>query len=112
VERHGFVWRVQPGKGEEYVRRHATIWPQLADRLRAAGVTNFTIYLHGELVFGHLEVANFGALAEQLRDDPVSIAWETEMAELLEYPKLDADTGWPERLTLVWDLATDNPPAR
>jgi L-rhamnose mutarotase len=95
----------------EYVRRHATIWPELADRLRAAGVANFTIYLHGELVFGHLEVTDFAALAEQLREDPVGVAWEEQMADLLDYPKLDTATGWPERLTLVWDLASHNPPA-
>jgi L-rhamnose mutarotase len=109
MERHGFVWRVRPGRGDEYLQRHATIWPELADRLRDAGLANFTIYLHGELVFGHLEAPDFAAVAEQLRHDPVSIAWEEEMADLLEYPNADEETGWPERLTLVWDLATHNP---
>jgi L-rhamnose mutarotase len=110
MERHGFVWRVRPGKRSEYLRRHATIWPELAGRLRATGVANFTIYLVGDVVFGHLEVEDFAALAERLQDDPVSVAWEEEMRALLEYPNADAETGWPERATLVWDLATDNPP--
>lgn len=109
MERHGFVWRVRPGKEQEYLRRHATIWPELAERLRTAGVANFTIYLHGELVFGHLEVADFDILTEQLRDDPVSVSWEEAMEGLLDYPDADVDTGWPQRITLVWDLSTHNP---
>jgi len=30
--------------------------------------------------------------------------WEEEMADVLEYPNADPETGWPERLPEVWSL--------
>jgi len=44
VERVGHIWRVRPGKLEEYARGHAEIWPELDALLREAGVTRYTIY--------------------------------------------------------------------
>lgn len=34
-----------PGQREEYARRHRAIWPELAEALRAAGVSDYWIFL-------------------------------------------------------------------
>ena len=104
MERIGHVWRVRPGQAEEYDRRHATVWPELAARLREAGVTTYTIYRWGEIVFSHLEVESYAALVERFAGDPVSELWEAEFAGILEYPNADPESGWPERLHEVWSL--------
>jgi predicted dehydrogenase/L-rhamnose mutarotase len=104
AHRLGLVWRVKPGKAEEYARRHKEIWPALRELMVAHGATSFSIYLWGEIVFGQLECADFPALARALADDPVSLAWEAQFEDILEYPNADPETGWPERLREVWSL--------
>jgi L-rhamnose mutarotase len=104
VERVGNVWRVRPGMAEEYRRRHATVWPEIDALLREVGVERYTIYLWGDLVFSHLEVPSYAELCRRFGGDPVAQRWEDEMGELIEYPDLDPETGWPERLVEVWSL--------
>jgi L-rhamnose mutarotase len=106
-ERIGHVWRVKPGRAEEYLRRHRSIWPELAELLREAGVRSYTIYLNGDLVFSHMEVVDYGRMIARLARDPISARWEEEFADLLEYPNADPDSGWPERAIEVWDLGSD-----
>jgi L-rhamnose mutarotase len=103
-ERVGHVWRVKPGCAEEYRRRHRTIWPELETLLRSAGVLGYTIYLHGELVFSHMEVENYDALVDRLAHDPLAERWEEQFADILEYPDADPRTGWPRRAVEVWTL--------
>jgi len=105
-ERIGHIWRVRPGKGDEYLRRHRSIWPELAALLRTAGVRRYTIYLCGDLVFSHMEVDDYARMLDLLAHNPVAIRWEEQFADILEYPNADRKTGWPERATKVWDLET------
>jgi L-rhamnose mutarotase len=100
----GHVWRVRPGMGAEYDRRHADVWPELEDLMRRAGVVRYSIYRWGEVVFSHMEVEDYARLVERYGDDPVSARWEAEFDDLLEFPGADPATGWPERLTEVWSL--------
>jgi L-rhamnose mutarotase len=104
MERVGHVWRVRPGMGDEYRRRHATVWPEIDALLREAGVERYTIYAWGDVVFSHLEVPSYAALVERFNGDPIAQRWEEEMADVLEYPNADPATGWPERLPEVWSL--------
>ena len=108
TERIGHVWRVRPGKASEYLRRHRSIWPELAALLRDAGVHSYTIYLSGDLVFSHMKVDDYAHMVELVGHDPVAVRWEEQFADILEYPNADPGTGWPERATEVWDLETDD----
>lgn len=104
MEHVGNVWRVRPGKAEEYARRHATIWPELDALLREAGVHTYVIYAWGELLVSHMAVEDYDRLVRIFNDHPLAQRWEEEMAELIEYPNADPETGWPERLTEIWSL--------
>lgn len=79
-----FVLHVRPGRTEEYRRRHAQIWPEMAAALKAAGIVHYDIFLDepGLRVFGH-----------QLRlrppdpdapEDPVILQWRESMADVLD----------------------------
>ena len=103
-ERVGHVWRVKPGCADEYLRRHRTIWPELATLLRSTGVRSYTIYLHGDLVFSHMEVDDYASLLEKVTRDPVAAKWEAHFEDILEYPDADPETGWPTSATEVWTL--------
>jgi L-rhamnose mutarotase len=105
VERIGHVWRVKPGRAADYLELHRTIWPELEALLRAGGVRGYTIYLHGELVFSHMEVDDYARLIEHVAGDPVATRWEEQFADILEYPDADPESGWPRRAIEVWTLS-------
>ena len=48
MERVGFTMRLLPGREAEYRRRHAEVWPEMLDALKAAGVRDYWIFLHGD----------------------------------------------------------------
>ena len=100
--RIGHVWRIRDGFEEEYTRRHATVWPALEQRFRELGVSEYSIYRWGNVVFSHMEVDDYDVLVRDYATDPVALAWEEEFGELLEYP--NGVGGWPEQLELVWSL--------
>ena len=104
TERVGHVWRIKPGRRDDYLRMHATIWPELERLLREAGVTSYTIYLQNDTVFSHMDVEDYDRLVERVNGDPISERWEAQFTDILEYPNADPHNGWPERLTEVWHL--------
>jgi L-rhamnose mutarotase len=108
TERIGHLWRVKPGRANEYRERHRSIWPELAALLRSAGVRSYTIYLHGDLVFSHMEVDDYRRMLEKVATDPVATRWEEHFEDILEYPDVDVATGWPVAAVEVWDLNAES----
>ena len=41
MERVGFTMRLRPGQEAEYRRRHAAVWPEMLDALKAAGARDY-----------------------------------------------------------------------
>lgn len=52
-----FLWkgRVMPGKLEEYIRKHEEIWPEMIEMMKAAGLSNYSIWNNGSEVIGYYE---------------------------------------------------------
>ena len=65
VERVCFLGRVRPGRLAEYRQRHAAVWPEMLDALRAAGWANYSLFLTDDgLLVGYLETDDY-AVAQQ-----------------------------------------------
>ena len=45
MEQIAFTMRLHPGQAEEYRRRHDAIWPELVALLKAAGISDYSIFL-------------------------------------------------------------------
>jgi len=43
--RNAFVMKLKPGFEAEYKKRHDKIWPELAAELKAAGISDYSIFL-------------------------------------------------------------------
>jgi L-rhamnose mutarotase len=84
TQRSAFVLRVHPERIEEYVHAHRHVWPEMLDALRDAGIRNYTIFRHGNQMFGYYEADDLEAAARYLADQGVSARWQDAMAELLE----------------------------
>lgn len=84
TERSAFVLRVRPDKLEEYIRAHRDVWPEMLEALRGAGIRNYTIFRHGNQMFGYFEADDLAAAERHLTQQDVSTRWQDAMAELLE----------------------------
>jgi L-rhamnose mutarotase len=84
TQRSAFVLRVRPDKIDEYVEAHRNVWPELLDALRRAGIRNYTIFRHGNEVFGYFEADDLDAAGAYMATEKVNTRWQDAMAELLE----------------------------
>jgi L-rhamnose mutarotase len=104
MERVGFTMRLLPGQEAEYRRRHAAVWPEMLDALRAAGARNYSIFLHGVDLFAYLEVDDFDAFRASMATTEINDRWQAEMASLID-PLTDPETGFHQRLEEIFHLA-------
>lgn len=102
TERIALHTRLKPGKEAEYERVHAKIPDDLDPRLRAAGVTAWSIWRSGRDLFHLVEVDDYRAMRLALADDPANIRWQETMSHLLEVE--DDYSGDDSGIPLVWAL--------
>ena len=103
MERIGFVMRLLPGAEAEYRQRHAEVWPEMLDELRAAGARNYSIFLRGDDLFGYLEVEDLRRFQESLAASEINARWQADMGLLID-PLTDPATGFHQRLDEVFHL--------
>jgi L-rhamnose mutarotase len=101
TQRSAFVLRVRPDKIDEYVEAHRSVWPEMLDALRGAGIRNYSIFRAGTEVFGYFEADDLAAAERYLAGQEVSARWQDAMAGLLEERVPD---GGPPRLPEVFRL--------
>jgi L-rhamnose mutarotase len=84
LERVGFAMQLHAGAREEYKRRHDAIWPELAERLRESGISNYSIFLdeRSNMLFAYLERSADHAM-EALPDQPIMREWWAYMRDLM-----------------------------
>jgi L-rhamnose mutarotase len=83
TQRSAFVLKVRPEKVDEYVEAHRDVWPEMLDALRAAGIRNYTIFRHGNEMFGYFESDDLDAAGRYLAGQEANARWQDAMAELL-----------------------------
>ena len=85
MERVAFKMKLKPGFEEEYKRRHDQIWSQLKALLKAAGISEYSIYLDESTnsLFGVLKAADRKTL-DDLPKDPVMQKWWAYMSDIMD----------------------------
>jgi L-rhamnose mutarotase len=77
--------RLKPGNVAEYKRRHEEIWPELAQALRAAGLSDYSIFLDEKtLTLFAVQTQAEGNRVADLPNHPVVKRWWDYMAPLME----------------------------
>ena len=103
MRRYCFTLQVDPSRLEEYRRRHAAVWPEMLEALRAAGARDYTIFLDGDRLFAYLVVDDFDAFRTAMAATEVNDRWQADMAALID-PQTDPATGFHRRLDEVFHL--------
>ena len=85
MEHIAWKGRIKPGCKAEYQRRHAEIWPEMVEVLKAAGICNYSIFYCNDELFGYYECAKGVAYAEKVQaESPVVDRWNDYMKDILE----------------------------
>lgn len=80
-----FTMKLKPGMIAEYKRRHDEIWPELVRTLRAAGISDYSIFLdEATLTLFAVQKQSDGSTASDLPNHPVIKQWWAYMAPLME----------------------------
>jgi L-rhamnose mutarotase len=81
MERVCFRAQVRPERLAEYRARHAQVWPDMLDALRAAGWRNYSLFLSGDgLLIGYLETDDYAAAQKAMAATEVNARWQEQMA--------------------------------
>jgi L-rhamnose mutarotase len=85
MQRHAFKMKLKPGVVAEYKKRHDEIWPELQQELRAAGISDYSIFLDEEThtLFAVQKLIT-GHTAASLPQNPIVRKWWNYMAPLME----------------------------
>ena len=85
MEQIAFKMALGPGQAEEYRRRHDRIWPELVELLRAAGVSDYSIFLDEEtnILFAVLHRSE-GHRMDTLPEAATMQRWWRHMADIME----------------------------
>jgi L-rhamnose mutarotase len=77
-----FELHVKPDKLNEYVERHAAVWPEMRDALREAGWHNYSLFVKDDgTLIGYLETEDFAAAQAAMALTEVNSRWQAEMAD-------------------------------
>ncbi len=80
-----FLMKLKPGVAAEYKQRHDEIWPELAAELKAAGVSDYSIFLDEQtLTLFAVQKLSDDNTAAALPKTPVVRKWWDYMAPLME----------------------------
>lgn len=96
MERVAFRLKVRKEMMDEYARRHAEVWPEMLDALRATGWSNYSIFLdrNDGALFGYFETPDLQAALDGMGKTEINAKWQIDMAPFFEDLDVPADQGF------------------
>jgi len=80
-----FKMQLKPGVVAEYKKRHDELWPELAAAIRAAGISDYSIFLdEATLTLFAVQKQAENNTATELPNHPIVKKWWAYMAPLME----------------------------
>jgi L-rhamnose mutarotase len=85
MKRNAFKMKLKPGSAAEYKKRHDAVWPELSAELRAAGISDYSIFLDEEtLTLFAVQKLEDDNRAASLSRNGIVRKWWNFMAPLME----------------------------
>jgi L-rhamnose mutarotase len=101
MARYAFKLRIKAEAIVEYELEHQRVWPELLAKLKAVGISDYSIFRRGQDLVLSLRVENFEKARDELDKDPVNLRWQEFMARLFE-PVPDQQPG--ERFAMMKEV--------
>jgi L-rhamnose mutarotase len=81
MNRYCFMLQVRPELLDEYVERHAAVWPDMLAALHRTGWTNYSIFARDDgLLVGYVEAVDLEQAQAAMAATEVNGRWQAEMA--------------------------------
>jgi L-rhamnose mutarotase len=96
--------RARPDAIDAHERTHHDARTELTNAIRSAGASAWTIWCGGVDLGRVIESDNYGRLPATLATMPANVAWEADMADLLETAPDCSAAGADHGLPVVWRL--------
>lgn len=104
MEKYAWKGKIKQGCLDEYIKRHAEIWPEMVEMLKQAGIKNYTIWNVGDEMFGYYECEKGVNFASDVQaNSEINKKWDEYMKDILIMEK-DPITGAQPLLTKVFEL--------
>jgi len=103
-ERVRFIYRLQTGAGPEYDEAHAQIPESLRQLIADAGIFNYSIWRHEEIVVCEFDTAlGFKKTRDILSGHPVQQAWTARLGHLFRNIEANGEPLWLHEVFRVDD---------
>lgn len=78
--RYCFLLRVRPELLEEYIERHAAVWPDMLRALKQAGWERYSLFARPDgLIVGYLEAEDLAAAQRAVEATEANTRWQAQM---------------------------------
>jgi L-rhamnose mutarotase len=101
MPRYAFKLRIKPDAIAEYEVEHRRVWPELLAKLKAVGISDYSIFRRGQDLTLVLRCEDFDKAWDELDRDPVNQRWQGFMSRLFE-PVPDQQPG--ERFAMLKEV--------
>lgn len=101
MPRYAFKLRIRRDAIEQYEVEHRRVWPELLQKLKEVGISDYFIFRRDQDLFLTLCVDDFDRAWNELDRDPVNQRWQTFMSNLFE-PTPDKKPG--ERFAMMKEV--------
>jgi L-rhamnose mutarotase len=82
LKRYAFILQLREGAAEAYEKAHRDVWPEMLAMLKRGGISEYSIFRRGHLLFLTFRAVDFEATWSQFDNDPVNLRWQEAMAPL------------------------------
>jgi len=78
--RYCFLLRVRPELLDEYIERHAAVWPDMLHALKQTGWERYSLFARPDgLIVGYLEAEDLGAAQRAIAATEANTRWQRDM---------------------------------
>jgi L-rhamnose mutarotase len=77
VQRYASVIGLRPEHADAYLALHRAVWPKVLATITACNIRNYSIYLHGDMLFSYYEYvgSDYEADMARMAEDPETQRW-------------------------------------
>jgi L-rhamnose mutarotase len=84
MARYAFNLRIKADAIERYEREHRRVWPELLSKLKAVGISDYSVFRRGQDLTLVMKVDDFDKAWDELDADAVNQKWQEFMGPLFE----------------------------
>lgn len=106
MKRYGSALKVKSDSVEAYKAYHVAVWPEVVDMIRRCNISNYSIFLKDDLLFGYYEYhgSDHAADMAKMAEDPKTREWWAVMMPMQKPLETRAEGEWWANMEEVFHI--------